>query len=180
MPDIIFLIGFMGSGKTTLGKHLAQALDWSFVDLDQHIEEQEQTTIAALFENLGEAGFRRLERFHLHNFALHHHLVLACGGGTPCFLDNMDWMLRRGLTVYLRFSPEDLYHRLRNATDARPLLRNKNEKALMDFIEQKLTERSPDYERAAILFDPGNRNETETLEALLKLIVAHSDNPNLP
>ncbi|MCC6412624.1 MAG: shikimate kinase [Saprospiraceae bacterium] len=170
MPSIVFLLGFMGSGKTHWGKRLADHLDWSFTDLDQHIEQQENMSVASLFENHGEAGFRRIERYYLNNFAIHRNLVLACGGGTACFLDNMDWMLRQGFTVYLKATPEFLKQRLETETAHRPLLNGLEGEALLEFIKFKLEERKPCYERAHLTIEVESATEELLLPKLEQAI----------
>lgn len=175
MPSIVFLLGFMGSGKTHWGKRLAEHLDWSFTDLDQYIEQQENMSVANLFENHGEAGFRRIERYYLNHFAIHRNLVLSCGGGTPCFLDNMDWMLRQGFTVYLEASPEFLKQRLEDETSHRPLLKGLEGEALLEFITNKLEERKPCYQRAHLIVDVASATEEVLLPLVQKAIKTHSD-----
>lgn len=175
MPSIVFLLGFMGSGKSFLGKRLADHLSWSFVDLDGYIEEQEKQSVKTLFENHGEVGFRRIERYYLNNFAIHQNLVLSCGGGTPCFLDNMDWMLRQGFTIYLKARPEFLSLRLEAETAHRPLLNGMEGEVLLQFVGSKLAEREADYQRAHVVVDVETTDENELLLLLQQAISAHSD-----
>lgn len=175
MPSIVFLLGFMGSGKTHWGKRLAEHLDWSFTDLDQYIEQQENMSVASLFENHGEAGFRRIERYYLNNFAIHRNLVLSCGGGTPCFLDNMDWMLRQGFTVYIEASPEFLKKRLEEDTKHRPLLNGLEGEPLLEFITAKLEERKPCYQRAHLTVDAESATEPTLLPQIQQALRVYSD-----
>lgn len=174
MPSIVFLLGFMGSGKTHWGRRLAEHLDWSFTDLDQYIEQQENMSVASLFENHGEAGFRRIERYYLNNFAIHRNLVLSCGGGTPCFLDNMDWMLRQGFTVYLQASPDFLKRCLEEETTHRPLLNGLEGEKLLDFITSKLEERRPYYQRAHLTVDVESTAEQALLLQIKEALNVYS------
>ena len=123
----IILIGYMGAGKTTLGKALAQELNLQFYDLDWYIEERYHKTIAQIFAERGEYGFREIERNMLHETAEFENIVLSCGGGTPCFFDNMAYMNRQAKTVYLKATPEILTQHLRMSKTERPLLKGKND-----------------------------------------------------
>ena len=149
----IFLIGFMGSGKTTVGRPLAKALGLRFVDMDHHLTDARHKTIAQLFEELGEEGFRRLEQQTLHELADRDNLVIATGGGTPCFFDNIEAMNRTGTTIYLQVSPEGLAARLRHGRDKRPLLRDKSDGELLEYIRTTLSAREQFYRRACIAID---------------------------
>jgi shikimate kinase len=144
----IFLIGFMGSGKTFLGRQLAQLLNYEFIDLDERIEEHEKKSIAEIFSEDGEAYFRAKESLQLQMFAGKTNAVIATGGGTPCFHDNMKWMNDHGFTVYLQLSPEILFQRLQPEITHRPLLAGKSDEEVKIFISTKLAERSVFYEQA--------------------------------
>ena len=109
----IILIGYMGSGKTTVGRQLALALGRTFYDLDWYIEMRYHRTVAQLFAEKGEEGFRELERNMLHEAAEFEDIVLSCGGGTPCFFDNMDYIRSMGESVYLKATPEVLAQHLK-------------------------------------------------------------------
>ena len=111
----IFLTGYMGAGKTTLGKAFARYMDIPFIDLDWYIEERFHKTVGELFIERGETGFRELERNMLHEVAEFENVVISTGGGAPCFYDNMDFMNRTGKTVFLEVHPDVLFRRLRNA-----------------------------------------------------------------
>lgn len=146
----IFLIGMMGSGKTTLGRQLAESLQFSFVDLDEFIQEREKTTIAQLFEQEGPEKFRELEREALEAVINEYvDAVIATGGGTPCFFDNMSYMNRYGKSVFLDVPAEEIFKRL-SLTDltARPLLAGKSETELKDFITTTLEQRLSFYKQA--------------------------------
>ncbi len=149
----IFLTGYMGAGKTTLGKALAKELNLSFVDLDWCIEERYHKTVGELFAERGEEGFRELERKMLHEVGEYENVIVSTGGGTPCFFDNMDYMNRCGKTVYLDVHPDVLFRRLRVAQHQRPILRGKNEEELKEFIVEALGKRACFYTQAAHSFD---------------------------
>lgn len=146
----IFLIGFMGCGKSTMGKKLAVKLGYEFIDLDHQIENSIGTTIAEYFSVHGEAAFRKLESEALKTFDYPANAVIATGGGTPCFFDNMEWMNASGLSVYIEMPAAALARRLEGGKEKRPLLRNLNEAEMISFIENKLTEREVFYKRALV------------------------------
>lgn len=149
----VFLTGFMGSGKTTVGQMLARALDWQFIDLDQHIEKQEGQSIRDIFETSGEVAFRQMEHKALKEVSLLSHVIVSTGGGTPCFHGNMDWMNQSGLTIYLKLDAKVLKDRLMPARKSRPLIANKSDSELLDFIREKLAEREPWYMQSAVKAD---------------------------
>lgn len=148
MTRHVFLIGFMGSGKTHWGKILAERLGAPFLDLDDFIEKNEGKTISEIFAGSGENGFRILERENLLRLAALPPAVVATGGGTPCFFNNMRWMQEHGTTIYLKTPPEMLFERLKNEREQRPLLKNLSETELKNFIQKRLEEREPFYSRA--------------------------------
>ncbi len=144
----IILIGYMGAGKTTLGKALAQNTGMRFVDLDWYIEERWHKTIADIFAESGEEGFRDIERRMLHEVAEFEDVIISCGGGTPCFFDNMDYLNQQGETIYLKARPEVLRAHLLMGKSVRPLIQGKSPEELVDFIKEALVKRGPFYERA--------------------------------
>ncbi|MCF0183597.1 MAG: shikimate kinase [Bacteroidaceae bacterium] len=144
----IILVGYMGSGKTTVGKALAEALGLSFYDLDWCVESRYHRTVPQLFAERGEEGFRELERRLLHEVAEFEDIVLACGGGTPCFFDNMDFITSQAQTVYLKATPETLAMHLRMGKVERPLIKGKTPEQLTDYIRESLAQREPFYSRA--------------------------------
>ena len=147
----LFLIGFMGSGKSYWGQVWATKYNMPFFDLDQMIEEQEGLTVAAFFEKYGEKVFRDKETAILNSFLGKTNFIMACGGGTPCFNDNIQLMNETGISIYLSATAQYLYERVSEEKDKRPLLKNINDNELLFFIEQKLKERAPFYEQAKII-----------------------------
>ena len=149
--SLVFLIGFMGSGKTTHGRRLASYLKVDFIDLDEVFERLNNTTIANYFEVFGEEKFRQAESVLLKNFDYPANAVISTGGGLPCFFDNLDWMKRQGTVVYLQVPPKVIASRLTNAKTERPLLQHKTGEELLQFITIKLAEREPTYLQAHIV-----------------------------
>ena len=144
----IFLIGFMGCGKTTLGKKLAKNLNYNFIDLDNYIEKTTNKTITEIFENKGEKKFRIVEKESLMEVCKKDNLVIATGGGTPCFFDNMQKILDSGKAIYLKMEIEDLLERLEAKKSQRPLIENNSAKELENFIRNKLSEREYFYKKS--------------------------------
>lgn len=149
----IFLTGYMGAGKTTLGKAFARKLNISFIDLDWYIEERFHKTVGELFAERGETGFRELEKSMLHEVAEFEDVVISTGGGAPCFFDNMEFMNRAGKTVFLNVHPDVLFRRLRIAKQQRPILQGKQDEELKDFIIQALEKRAAFYTQAQYVFN---------------------------
>lgn len=162
----IFLIGFMGCGKSTKAKQLANRLACPVIDLDAVMVEQEGKTIAEYFAANGEAAFRQLESETLKNYAYPETCVVATGGGLPCFFDNMDWMNANGKTVYLHMEPAQLVSRLHNR-EKRPLLKGMDDEQLLTFIIHKLEERNPFYYKAQLIVNAFDL-DAELLEEKLK------------
>jgi len=163
---LIFLIGFMGSGKTTLGRKLAARMNYEFIDLDHKLEQQVELSIAEYFTLFGEDAFRKLEKDVLRRTPYPENAVISTGGGLPCYFDNMDWMKANGTVVYLKLPPKTLADRLENGKEERPLLQDKHGDALVAFIEQKLAEREGFYSQANIVAD-GLSLTAEKLESIL-------------
>lgn len=154
----IFLIGFMGSGKTFWGKTWAERTGMNFYDLDEMIEAEQGVSIAAIFENDGESYFRNLETSMLQRFADMNNCLLACGGGTPCFNHNIDWMNKNGITIYLSADPQIILNRIAGEKDKRPLISKLNDTEILSFIDQKLKEREPFYRKAKYILPVKNLN----------------------
>lgn len=143
----------MGAGKTTVGKALAEDLGLTFYDLDWYIENRMRKTIKQIFDESGEEGFRKIEHNMLHEVAEFENVIISCGGGTPCFFDNMDYMNKQGETLYLKASPDVLYGHLRMGKSVRPLLLNKTPEEVKVFIQEQLQKREPFYNKAKHILD---------------------------
>ena len=175
----IFLIGYMGAGKTTVGKALAKTTGLQFYDLDWYIEGRMRKTVPQIFAELGEEGFRQIEHRLLHEVAEFENVIISCGGGTPCFFDNIDYMNKQGQVVYLKVTPEVLCKHLKMGKTERPLLKGKTEEELLTFVTTQLASRSPFYEQANYILDVSLMDNYEkikiTVAELLQLL--KPDNP---
>ena len=149
----IIIVGYMGAGKTTVGHSLAKELGMQFYDLDWYIEGRMRKTVPQLFAERGEDGFRQVERTMLHEAAEFEDIILSCGGGTPCFFDNMDYINSQGETVYLKASPEVLAAHLKMGKVRRPLLEGKSQDEKLDFIKEQLAQREQYYLKAKHVLD---------------------------
>ena len=149
----IILIGYMGSGKTTVGKALSKETGMMFYDLDWYIESRMRKTVSQIFAERGEDAFRTMEYNMLHEVAEFEDVIISCGGGTPCFFDNMDYLNQQGDVVYLKATPETLYKHLLMAKVERPLLKDKSPEELIAYITDHLKERAPFYEKAHYTLD---------------------------
>jgi len=147
----VFLIGYMGCGKSTIGRKLASLMGSTFIDLDKYIEERNFKTVPAIFAEEGESGFRAKEQSALHEVAQFDNIVVGTGGGAPCFFDNMEIMKRTGLTIYIAPEVETLANRLMKSKTERPLITGKSREELLQFIEKALVTRAPFYEQAQII-----------------------------
>ncbi len=165
----IFLTGFMGSGKTTLGRKLAARLNCDFIDLDQVLESQAGITIPQYFVQFGEDHFRAMESRVLKTMDYPEQAVIATGGGLPCFFNHMQWMNKQGTTIYIKLPPKALAARLENGRTERPLLHQKHGEDLAAFIQEKLAEREACYMQANIIADGLGL----TAEKLEEIIGAH-------
>lgn len=169
-----FLIGYMGCGKTTLGRAVAKATGTRFIDLDDYIEESEGCTIKEIFATRGEEAFRAIEREALTRVSRMPDTLVACGGGTPCFGDNMDLLNRCGLTVFLDAPHASLLSRLKEGRAKRPLIASLNDGELDAFITKQMEWRLPHYSRAALRFDSSRLESpdqvAESVRQFLKLI----------
>lgn len=149
----IFLIGYMGAGKTTVGKDLARRMGLSFIDLDCYIEGRYHKTVGQIFADKGEEAFRDIERRMLREVAMFEDVLISTGGGAPCFFDNMEFMNDAGTTVYLKVSVEELAKRLETCKTTRPVLKGRSGDELRAFIGESLEKRTPHYTKASIVFD---------------------------
>ena len=148
----IYLLGMMGVGKSTIGKKLSSLLRYTFIDLDKEIEKQEGRTISDIFEQSGEDYFRDIEAKTLRSIHKEH-MVIATGGGTPCFNNNIQYINEHGTSVYLRANPGLIFQRIYRSADKRPLLKGMYDEQLREFIKQKMDEREPFYMQAHHVFE---------------------------
>ncbi len=172
----IFLIGYMGAGKTTVGKALSKELGIPFYDLDWYIESRRRKTVPQIFAEQGEEGFRKIEQAMLHEVAEFEDVIISCGGGTPCFFDNIDYMNQQGQVVYLRCEPDVLRKHLMMGKTERPLLKGKTPEELISFIQEQLQKREPFYTKAQYTLDVSLMDEygkikitVERLREMLKI-----------
>lgn len=149
----IILLGYMGAGKTTVGRELAKRLNLMFYDLDWYIENRFKKKIPQIFAEEGEEGFRRKEKNMLHEVAEFEDVVISLGGGAPCFFDNMDYINQQGESIYLKGTPEVLYEHLMMAKGKRPLLEGKSPEELKDYIKTSLEGREEFYGKARHIFN---------------------------
>ncbi|HPW89981.1 MAG TPA: shikimate kinase [Paludibacteraceae bacterium] len=166
----IFLVGFMGCGKTATGKRLAEQIGWQLVDLDKFIENRYCKTIPQLFAEWGEEEFRLHERAALLEVSDYEQVVISTGGGAACFHNNMDDMNARGLTVYLYASPEELVERLSHAKVERPLLKGKTHEELALYIRELLEKREVSYKQAQLTIHTSPDNSFSHVEKLISLL----------
>ena len=163
---IVYLIGYMGCGKTTVGKKLARSLGFSFVDLDHQVEEQVGASIASLFEKKGEDAFREIEKLELHKTFDLNDTVVSLGGGTPCYFDNLEQINKHGRSVYLKLSAVSLASRLQNSKTPRPIIKGLSDGELFEFVQQQLDEREQFYNRSHLLIKGENLKVQELVEIL--------------
>ena len=170
----IFLIGYMGAGKTTVGKQLASRMGLSFVDLDLHIEARYHKSVRELFAERGEDAFREIERNMLREVAEFENVLVSTGGGSPCFFDNMEFMNRSGQTIYLKVSVQELTKRLETCRQTRPVLKDRSGESLFRFIDENIQKREPYYNQASVVFDAENmltESDVQTITVALERIL---------
>lgn len=156
----------MGCGKSTIGRKLASKLNLQFVDLDEFIEEKHGESISVIFSKTGENGFRKLEQDALNEVCSKSNLVIATGGGTPCFYNNMEIINQGGISIYIHLAEAALFSRLKNSRTNRPLLAKKNDEELLSFISGKLSEREKHYQKSHIKVDGLNLNTEKLIKAI--------------
>ncbi|MBQ2908191.1 MAG: AAA family ATPase [Bacteroidales bacterium] len=144
----IYLVGYMGSGKSSALKQLGKLLSWETYDLDSLFEEKYKISVQDFFHKYDEAAFRKLESQLLKETVKYENAVIATGGGTPCFYDNMEWMNANGTTIFLKVSTKTAVNRLLNSKKKRPLIEGKSEEQLLEYVERHYGERMPFYEKA--------------------------------
>ena len=160
----VFLLGYMGCGKTTLGEELARQMDCRFIDLDAFIEERQGMTVVKIFDEMGENRFRELETEALREVAVMTDVIIACGGGTPCHGDNMELMNQAGTTVWLTTSPERITARLLLPEEKtkRPKINTLPDEGVLPLVEKELQARTPHYQQCQLQFDS---TDIETAQA---------------
>lgn len=168
----IFLIGYMGVGKTTSGRELARVLELEFVDLDLFIQNRYNKTVNQLFEDLGESEFREIEHKILIEVAAFEDVVISSGGGAPCFYNNMEVMNNAGTTIYLKAKPDMLAERLDGCKAKRPLIKDKTTDELKQFVIDSLEKREPYYSQAKIVFETEELINREDLAVFITKLVA--------
>ena len=167
----IVLLGYMGSGKSAMGRIVSTVFSLRGIDLDNYIEQAEQSTIPDIFRQYGEGGFRQIESFHLHQLMdSDEDFVLSLGGGTPCFCDNMDYMKGKCVSIYLSASPIVLAQRLAESSSKRPLIEGKTGDELLEYIQQSISQREPFYSQADHVFSVETLSVEESGRLLVEMI----------
>ncbi len=162
----IFLVGFMGAGKTTLAKKLGSKLGYQWIDTDQEIEKKEGVKVSEIFEVKGEAYFRALEKQMIDGLIPSEKMIVATGGGLPCFNNLMETLNQLGTTIYLERTPKELFQRVKQATNSRPLIAHKSDEELLEYIESTMEKRREIYLQSNIIAD----RFSQTPEKIIALI----------
>lgn len=171
-PEPIFITGYMASGKTTFGKALAKRTGRDFIDLDRYIENRFHKSIPEIFKKNGEKEFRRMETSMLHETGDFENTVISCGGGTPCFNSNMDYMLSRGTTVWLETDIKCICRRLLANPHKRPLVKGKTPTELTEFVKRNLTDRLDYYRMARIHFRGELLEDRSQIDSSVELFIS--------
>lgn len=171
----IFIIGYMACGKTTFGAALAKATGRTFIDLDFYIEQRFRTTIRKMFETEGEPVFRSREAAMLRETGEFENVVIACGGGTPCQPDNLEYMLQAGTVVFLETSKERITERLLANSSRRPLMSGKTPEDMREAVDRGLEERLPFYLRAHFRFSGENLEDRRQIDSTVKKFLESID-----
>ena len=162
----IYLIGYMGCGKSTIARSLASKLGIEYVDLDRYVSDKQGQTVEEIFQEHGEEYFRELETSALEDLATVDNIVISTGGGTPCFNDNMTFIKNAGVSIYLKVDPNVLINRLLISHTVRPLILNKSPEELNEYITMSLAMREPFYEQANVTIANPSRDVTKIIEIL--------------
>jgi shikimate kinase len=152
----IFLIGFMFSGKSTVGKKLASIMNYNFIDTDKYFEDKYKISIFDFFEKFGEEMFRKFEHDILKELVVKDNVIISTGGGLPCFNDNMDIINKEGISIYLEMPYNAIINRQKNSKQKRPLLKNKTQEEIELYLKALLTKREPIYKKSKITIDAQN------------------------
>lgn len=175
----MFLVGYMCSGKTTLGRAVCRVSRRRFIDLDVYIENRYRMSVSDIFARYGEDEFRRIERLMLHEVGEFEDVIVACGGGTPCFFDNMDYMNSAGTTVLLDCPRERLHARLCAGRRKRPLIANLSDDEIHTFLDEALARRMPYYSRAHHTFSSGRlESEAEIADSVRSFLCLIGETAN--
>ena len=166
MKNLIFLVGYMGSGKTTIGSVLAEKLECKFIDTDDLIEKAHKQSITSLFEKKGESKFRDIEKETLRQLDSSKKQIIATGGGMPCFRGNMKWMKKEGQTIFLKMSIDNLQYNLCHGLNTRPLLAGLDPFAVRQKIKSDLIHRNKHYLQADIVI----RNENDVNQTVNRIL----------
>ena len=166
----IILLGYMGSGKSTVGKLLSKTIDYKILDLDKVIETEQGLSISEIFEQHGEVYFRKLEHQILKEILkIEDNCIISLGGGTPCYANNMELLKNENIiTIYLNCSVDELFERLNFNKSKRPLIANMDEAELKEYIAKHLFERSYYYNQAQIKINTNNKTRIEIVEEISK------------
>ena len=172
---IVFLCGYMGCGKSKLGRKLAPALGYKLLDTDKIIEEGIGMSVADIFAEKGEPWFRAKERAVLESLAEYHNdVIVSTGGGLPCKGDNMALMKEIGITVYLKRTPENIVSRIsEHGRWKRPAIRGMNDEQLLNYIQTNLPEREPLYSQASLVIDCTTKCDEDIIEYIKKHIAQY-------
>lgn len=163
----VFLLGFMGAGKSFLGKKAALMLGWQHIDLDKEIELYYKMTINSIFENFGEEKFRELEHLSLKRIiSSQENLIISCGGGTPCFYDNMSLIKNSGLSIYLKMSDKALFNRIKNSKNKRPILNINDDAELLNKISNLLQQREHFYNQSDVIYEAISSSPKDIVEII--------------
>lgn len=165
----------MGCGKTTFGKALAEATGLRLIDLDFYIEQRFHATVPEIFASHGEDGFRKIEREMLHEVAQFDDTIISCGGGTPCFFDNIDFMNETGHTLWLQASRESLFSRLIRKREKRPLLAGHTDEEIREIIDTQLLAREPFYSKAAHIWQSDSLEDRRQIDANISDFLRQND-----
>ena len=169
----IFLIGYMGSGKTTIGKLLAKKLNLLFIDLDLFIENRYRKSVGEIFREKGEDGFREIEQKALHEVSQFEDLIISTGGGTPCFFNNMNVMNKAGISIYLKVGVEELAKRLSCGKEKRPLIKDKKPEELKEFISINLEKRKAFYNQATYIYNAEQLKTKEDVSSIVEHLISY-------
>ncbi len=160
----------MGAGKSVVGRRLAKSLNLSFYDLDEEIESHYKMSVSAIFQKYDEACFRKLETSVLESFPNKDNFVLSCGGGTPCFGENMAFMNSIGTTIYIKLSTDELVGRISSSYHKRPLTEGKSDEELASYVDAMLKKREPFYSMAKITVDASGTDKETLVEKILQVL----------